>query len=349
MARGVRGWVAAWLGILPLLLASCASGPLARRPPAPPLYPNRKLPPVDIFAASQLAAPDAPDVNYMIGISDRLQVEILDFLSIGDMAEMTLDVGQDGILDVPHLGDIPVEGRTAAQVQDDICARLIDEGILFDPVVLVNVVEYRSRAILLMGNVRRPGFYYLRRNTTNLLGALALGGGLSEGAGTLVEIRRPARRVPGDSSEAEVFHADLLALIQDGSMLENAEVLPNDVLYVAEADNYYLSGFVSSPGARPIRKPITVLEAVATAGGFRYWEASATQAFIRRVDETGSLEIIEVDLFAMIEGTQADIWLQPNDHVEIPQSTARFLGWELWNLLKGRFVNLGFNAAAGGL
>ncbi len=349
MARRFRGWVLAGLSICPLLLASCASGPLARRPPPPPLYPNRNVPPVDIFASGQLAAPDAPDVNYMIGVSDRLQVEILDFLTIGDMAVLSLDVVQDGSIDLPYLGDVQAEGRTAAQVQDAISEQLIEGGILFEPVVSVTVVEYRSRAILLMGHVSRPGFYYLRRNSTNLLGALALSGGLSTGAGTLVEIRRPARTVPGDTSEAEVFHADLLALIKEGTMAENAEILPNDVLYVAEADSYYLSGFVSSAGSRPITKPITVLEAVAAAGGFRYWEASATEAFIRRVDEVGRLEIIEVDLFAMIEGTQADVWLRPNDHIQVPQTTARFLAWELWNLLKGRFVSLGFDNAVSGL
>jgi polysaccharide export outer membrane protein len=64
-------------------------------------------------------------------------------------------VSDEGTINFPEIGLVEVRGKTPAQVEQDIQARLAD-GYLVDPSVTVRVKEYKSKTISVLGQVRKP-------------------------------------------------------------------------------------------------------------------------------------------------------------------------------------------------
>jgi polysaccharide export outer membrane protein len=84
--------------------------------------------------------------------------------------------------------------------------------------------------------------------------------------------------------------------------------------------NVFVYGEVKSPGAIPYlsSKKITLLQAVAQAGGPTEW-AKKSKVLIKRKDrKTGKEMKIRVNLKSMIGGKVADLVLEEGDIVIIP-------------------------------
>ncbi len=84
-------------------------------------------------------------------------------------------VSEAGTLTFPFLGDLPVQGKTVNEVAATIREGLAD-GYLNDPQVSVTALEYNSRKISVIGEVRKPGRYPWREGMT-LVQAIAEAGG----------------------------------------------------------------------------------------------------------------------------------------------------------------------------
>jgi len=77
----------------------------------------------------------------------------------------------------------------AAAVRDGLAA-----GYLRDPQITVEVVEFRSQSVFVMGEVRTPGKYVLSGSVT-LLDALAQAGSITGAAGADVLILHPKQQM----------------------------------------------------------------------------------------------------------------------------------------------------------
>lgn len=80
-------------------------------------------------------------------------------------------VDNDGNLDFPMLGEIHVAGLTRWELQDKIKNEIISNGILLDPIV---TVEYMNFKISVLGEVTNPGTFNVTSDKITLLGALSL-------------------------------------------------------------------------------------------------------------------------------------------------------------------------------
>lgn len=67
----------------------------------------------------------------------------------------TYSVSDEGTINFPEIGIVAVLGKTPAQVEQDIQARLAD-GYLVNPSVSVLVKEYKSKTVSVLGQVRKP-------------------------------------------------------------------------------------------------------------------------------------------------------------------------------------------------
>ncbi len=113
--------------------------------------------------------------------------------------EYTLD--QKGMVSMPLIGNIYVQGLTARQVEELIKAKL-SEGFLIDPSINVGIVSVMPFYIL--GEVRIPGSYDFVNNMT-VLNAVALAGGFTYRANKdRVKILRPNQEKNGKYEEASV-------------------------------------------------------------------------------------------------------------------------------------------------
>ena len=210
-----------------LVLAGCAvTGSLRpQRQPSPP-HPTA---PADTSLMSDddraritaLAAERAHvqvEDGYRIGPDDLLDIRIPDLLeaqapaatrlaqSGGMIAvvagapvfEQGIRVNGQGEVSIPTLGMLHAEGLTATALEGEIGRRLKAAGILRAPQVSVQVAEYRSGVVAVIGSVERPGLYPLTRPGATLADLLWAAGGPSKDAGRVVEFvaARPTDAAP---------------------------------------------------------------------------------------------------------------------------------------------------------
>jgi exopolysaccharide production protein ExoF len=155
------------------------------------------------LSVGPLAAQDA----YRMNLSDRIALRIVawDTITLEFIEYDTLNgeytIGSDGTMMVPLLGPIQAQGKSTAELAEELSAMLLVRlGLVETPSVSLTVVSYRP--VYLLGAVRTPGAYTFSPGLT-VQQALALAGGIEavldagpdrlstviRTAGTLREIR----------------------------------------------------------------------------------------------------------------------------------------------------------------
>lgn len=120
----------------------------------------------------QIVLPSSQD--YVIGPHDLLEISVFRV----DELSRTVRVNSRGTISMPMIGMIQAAGSTAAEVEDQIAARLL-ECCLQDPQVSIFIKEFVSQRVTVEGEVEKPGVYALTGRTT-LLQALAMASGVGE-------------------------------------------------------------------------------------------------------------------------------------------------------------------------
>lgn len=140
-----------------VLAVACGSfNACAQAPPAP---------------AGPGASSEAPNA-YLIGPEDVLDISVWK----EDGLKKELLVRPDGGISFPLIGEIQAAGKTAAQLQSEIVARLTK--YIPDPVVHVSIQKIASNKIYVLGKVNKPG-EYLTGRYIDVLQALSMAGGLT--------------------------------------------------------------------------------------------------------------------------------------------------------------------------
>lgn len=87
-------------------------------------------------------------------------------------------VASDGTVDLPFVQTVHVAGLEPQEISRLVRKLLIEKHILNDPSVVVQVKEYNSRRITIMGQVAKPGTFPYTTGMT-LIQALSQAGGLT--------------------------------------------------------------------------------------------------------------------------------------------------------------------------
>ena len=221
----------------------------------------------------------------LIGAGDLLQVSVFEAKEL----DKTVRVSSRGFVSLPLVGEIKINGLTAIEVEEKI-EDMYKSRFIKNPHVSIFVEEQISQRITLVGQFKKPGTYDYLSNQ-RLLDVIALGGGLSELAGQIVQVRR-TRYVQG---EPNTFIVDLDRLIKEGNVELNIRLNGGDVLFIPEAGVFFVDGAVRRPGSYPIKHKTVVQEGLVEAGGF---DSSAKKDKIKlvRVTENGERKIIDLDL-----------------------------------------------------
>ncbi len=214
------------------------------------------------------------------------------------------------------------------------------------------VAEDFVNLVSVLGEVAKPGRYRLR-GEMRVLDALLLAGGLTEKAAI------GQARLIRASRETQSLNLDRLLLRQE--MDNNITLRAGDTLLVPEETNnkVYVLGDVNRPGVFPIKGEVTLLQALAMAGGpvQRSFGTAQSAHIVRRNGDgrpqlasasanvqslpSGGL-LISVNLQAVLRGSDrtGDVVVQPGDVVVVPQSGLAGLSLIL-NILSGIFGIIG--------
>jgi len=221
----------------------------------------------------------------LIGEGDLLQISVFEAKEL----DKTVRVNSRGLVSLPLVGEIQLSGLTAIEAEEEI-EELYKSRFIKDPHVSVFIEEQISQQITLVGQFKNPGTYDYISNQ-RLLDVIALGGGLSERAGQIVQVRR-TRYVQG---EPNTFIVDLDQLIKEGNVELNIRLNGGDVLFVPEAGVFFVDGAVKRPGVYPIKHKTVVQEGLVEAGGLESYAKKDTIKLVR-MTESGQRQIIDLDL-----------------------------------------------------
>ncbi|HEV8396891.1 MAG TPA: polysaccharide biosynthesis/export family protein [Vicinamibacterales bacterium] len=253
-------------------------------------------------AAPQASLPAVPAgegrANYVVGPDDVLTVTVFNEAQLSGRYR----VENDGHFSYPFLGRIKAGGATVAEVAGTLRTRL-SEGYLRNPQVTVDVEQFRSQSVFVIGEVRTPGKYMLSGAVT-LIEALAQAGSTTAQAGAELLILHPkdgsrgARAAAPDRNDADVQRVNFHE-IESGRLSKNVIIRDGDTIFVPKAERFFVTGFVRTPGSYTLEPNMTVLQAISIAGG---------------VTERGSGRRLKVT--RVVNGERKDLDARPTDLVQ---------------------------------
>ncbi len=255
------------------------------------------------------------DADYRVGPGDVLEVEVYDDPDLSGL----VTVQHGGEISFPLLGEVQVNGLSAKEVRETL-TRLLAKDYLVDPQVAVRVKEHRSQWITLVGEVQRPGKYFLQGSKT-LLELLTEAGGFTPQASGEVMISRqsgPEGSASGGNGENEPVR---IFLSPDQPPLKQKAALSlqlgnGDIVTATSTQFFYVSGEVKSPGSYPITPGLTVLKAVSVAGGLTKFGSKGKVEILRKVKQ-GDNRRIKVDLDDIEGGKKPDVPLEAEDIIKV--------------------------------
>lgn len=268
--------------------------------------------------------PATSDPDYVLGVDDQIIVQIQD---LPDIPDKPFRIAPSGSVDLPLLGTVKAAGLTVPEFR--IALGTSASRYIADPHVSVNVTEYQSQPVSVMGAVNTPGVRTLS-GPKRLLEVISMAGGLRPDAGGIVRITRESAwgqlpiadartDVSGRYAMAEI---DVEALTSGKDPSANILVRPHDVISVSKAELVYVLGEVKKAGGFPIlaRERMTVLKAVSLAEGLDH-SASAKSSKILRPAQDGVAKIeIPVNIQRILEGKDPDMPLRPDDTLFVPNN-----------------------------
>ena len=263
-------------------------------------------------AASPPQAPAAAALpqsqpDYVVGFQDVLTVTLL---GEADLTR-TVTIDADGTFDYPYAGRIQAAGLTLRAIEAVIEKKLVGGGYYVAPQISVEVAKYRSQNVIVLGEVRVPGQYALT-GAMSVLQLLASAGSPTAAAAGHVIVTRPAgvlpalpQAEPGGGSSLRISIAEL----QSGQIPEGFGLRDGDSINVPRAESVYVMGQVKSPGPYVIEGSLTVMQAIAMAGGPTDRGAMGRVKITRRIGDRVE-EVKHVKLSDLVK---------PGDTITVPQ------------------------------
>jgi polysaccharide export outer membrane protein len=157
--------------LLPLLLAIPIAGVAQKSNPQTASNRPSEIAAADSVEHFPLRNPS--DRTFRVGPGDVLNLSVWDEPQLSTKAL----VRPDGLISMPLIGEVAVDGLTTEQIQTVLTDRLTK--VLKHPRVYVVVEEIHSRVVYITGEVEHPGAYPLVENI-NVMQLIARSGGLTE-------------------------------------------------------------------------------------------------------------------------------------------------------------------------
>ncbi len=286
------------------------------------------------------ATPSSGPSTYKIGVEDVVEV------SVFDAPEMNrkIRIRPDGLISLPLLGNIKLLGLTEAEAQAEITKNL--NKFMHNPQVQLFIAEYSAHKVWLVGEIYKPGAYPLSRENYSLIELLSEAGGRKENASGLVVL------IPATNNEISAQPQNNLIALNESkskygieipyeSLIGNTTNAPlqvplkaGDTIIIPEAGKVQLDGEISAPGSYELPSKMTLMGAIASAGGLTYAADIESIEVIREVG-SGQKALITIDLekIAIKDGT--DIRLRDGDLVRVPSDRSRFFTNQTISVLNG--------------
>lgn len=269
----------------------------------------------------------APQEDYIVGPYDLLSVNVSgkpefsclasstgvaasNLSNIGTLIQPGCRVDGSGNIQLPIVGAVHVRGMTPLEIQNRLLA--IYPRYIREPWVIVEVKEYKSHPLYLLGQFKNSGTYYMER-PLNLLQGIAFGNGFDSAA----DIN--SAKLIRDKKTAPV---DIYDLLNNGDQRQNVWLKPGDTIYIPNNSNrqVFVFGAVKKAGSQPIPSGgLNLTQAIAAA---ELRDTGYELRFIRIIRSHSATrgELMVVDFERILRGEALPLALQNGDIVYVPKS-----------------------------
>ena len=301
----------------------------------------------------QKRAQGTVQTDYPIGPGDVLEISVS---AIEEISNRAVRVAGDGTVELPFIGTIPAAGLTEEELRAALRQRL--QTYMHHPRVTVFTREYRSRQVAVLGAVEKPGLYMLASGNDTVLDMISLAGGLKEGAAPRLYLL-PAEPLQSNQARAlaATLPAQLVSKNPSPQILKSAEFVeielhslgrggssaaltlparPGDVVIVPGGGEVLVQGWVEKPASYKITPGLTVLGAVAAAGG-PHFAADTSSIRVIRTGRTGDKVFFVADLEKIKAGESPDLSVQEGDVIEIASSSSKLVPYGLYHFFTSVF------------
>jgi polysaccharide biosynthesis/export protein len=249
---------------------------------------------------STVGAEEVPS-DYRLGDGDIVRILVYDHPDLTTTSRIT----SGGMISIPLIGSVRIDGMTVSQVAREISKQLSD-GYVVNPQVSVFVEEFRSKRAIILGQVVAPGTYEMT-GPTSLVELISKAGGLRPEAGEHAVIKRKSRS-PQESEQQITIN--LRDLVERGDASLDIQIVEGDTVFISEAGIFYVTGEVNRPAAYRLEPDTSVIKAITMAGGFTNLASKRRVQIIRQVD--GAEQVLKK--------VPMNEKILPNDVIVVPES-----------------------------
>ncbi|MDP1853797.1 MAG: polysaccharide biosynthesis/export family protein [Candidatus Omnitrophota bacterium] len=193
--------------------------------------------------------------EYTLGADDVIEIIVRRHPEFSDK----FIVNKDERIQYKFVGDIDVSGLTKSQLQKKITGIL--SQYIVDPDVNITILDYKSKVFYVIGEVGRPGKYYMMGNTVNVREAV-----VASGLPTMSAAMRKCRLTkPSSDGKPKHININIYEILYGGDLRNNINMQPGDILYVPTTMMAKVMRVIS-PVSAPISTAVSTGKAVVSAG-----------------------------------------------------------------------------------
>ncbi len=268
----------------------------------------------------KLATGDGGSKVLMTG--DPIQVFVVEDESFNGVYQ----VREGGYIIMPRIGRVQIAGKDLTDSEKAIKSSLEASQLRQATVMVERTVETYSpgtaNVVYLAGEFKQTGPLLLPSGYSPTITTIFIRSGGTKDSGDLTRVKL-LRLTEGKSLVEEV---NVQAILDGAGLTPDVAVQPGDIVVVpAFANRVYVTGNVKTPGIvqLPIDEELTAYSAILRSGGFARF-AKKGGVYVLRNGGNGEKFRIPVSIKSVQAGKQADVVLQSNDIIVVPESFFSF-------------------------
>jgi polysaccharide export outer membrane protein len=299
-----------------------------------------------------------PGDSYKVGVADLMKISVFDVPEL----ELTTTVNDAGYVSLPLVGSVQFAGYTIEECRRRLTAEL--SSFVRNPQVLISLQEFGSQKVAVLGAVSKPGSFPLRKGVTAISDVISEAGGPGADSGNFIRfLPVELTQIPSTNDPAARAQLAVNTLLNQGDerhlgvevplnrLIGTTGALPleipvrgGDVVIVPEAGKVSVDGEVERRGTVDINRGLTLMGALAAAGGIT-WSAKYDEVELLRHagGQTGRLRKI-LNLELLVNGSQDDILLKSGDIIRVPSLRSRRLQKDTYDTINS-FFNFGIGGS----